>query len=155
SRGAGGHGSARAAGVPPSVGGARPTEPLGARPEVVPEGAASAAAFEILAEISRGILAQDDINDTLAMVLEGIARTGRFDVAFLALLNPRKDRLIGRLGYGDGVGEYLKGLSVPVAPDGGILTDAILARESRIVGQGTAAMLVPRGAPAPKIPAGS
>jgi len=125
------------------------------RPEAVPDGPSSAAAFEILAEISRGILAQDDINDTLAMVLEGIARTGRFEVAFLALLSPRKDRLLGRLGYGDGVGDYLKGLSMPVGPDGGVLTDAILAREPRIVAHGTATMLVPRGAPAPKIPAAS
>ena len=138
-----------------TAGAARPIEPAAARPEVVPDGPPTAAAFEILAEISRGILAQDDVNDTLAMVLEGIARTGRFDVAFLALLNPRKDRLIGRLGYGDGVVEYLKTLSVPVAPDGGVLTDAVLSREPRVVPHGTAAMLVPRGAPAPRIPAGS
>jgi hypothetical protein len=39
--------------------------------------------------------AQENINDTLAMVLEGIARTGGFDAAFLALLNARKDRLVG------------------------------------------------------------
>src|SRR4029079_1598119 len=79
----------------------------------------SMAAFEILAEITRAILAQENINDTLAMVLEGIARTGGFDAAFLALLNARKDRLIGRLGYGEGVAEFLSDLQVPLAPDAG------------------------------------
>src|SRR5262249_7999018 len=83
------------------------------------------------------------------------ARTGRFDVAFLALLNPRKDRLLGRLGYGDGVGEFLKGLCLPVAPNGGVLVDVILAREPRVVAQGTATMLGPHAAPVPKIPAAS
>ena len=154
-RSSAGHATPRPTAGPSSGAGPRAGDAAAPRPEIVPDGAATAAAFEILAEISRGILAQDDINDTLAMVLEGIARTGRFDVAFLALLNPRKDRLIGRLGFGDGVDEYLKGLSLSVAPNGGVLVDAILAREPRSVAQGAAAMLVPPGAPAPKIPAAS
>jgi HD-like signal output (HDOD) protein len=116
---------------------------------------ATTAAFEILAEITRGILAHENINDTLAMVLEGIARTGRFDVAFLALLNVRKDQLVGRLGYGDGVAEYLKTLCVPVSPEAGILAETVLAREPRTVAVGSPAMLVPRGTPVPAIPAAS
>ncbi len=118
-------------------------------------GHASMPAFEILAEISRAILAQENINDTLAMVLEGVVRTGRFDVAFLALLNGRRDRLDGRLGYGDGVDEYLRLLSVPLASGAGVLAESVLAQEPRMVTQGSPAMLVPPGAPAPAIPAAS
>jgi GAF domain-containing protein len=112
-------------------------------------------AIEILAEITRAILAQDDINGTLAMVLEGIARTGRFDVAFLALLNGKKDHLLGRLGYGDGVTEYLSALQVPIHAHSGVLAETMLARQPRIVPQGTSAMLVPPGVPAPRMPAAS
>lgn len=107
----------------------------------------------IVAEITRAILAQDDINGTLAMVLEGVARTGRFDAVFLALLNGRKDRLVGRLGYGHGVGQYLGALEVPLAPGAGLLAEAALTRAPQVVAAGTPAMLVPRGAPAPEIPA--
>jgi HD-like signal output (HDOD) protein len=120
-----------------------------------PAEAPATAAIEILAEITRAILAQDDINGTLAMILEGIARTGKFDVAFLALLNGKKDQLLGRLGYGDGVTEYLSALRVPVHAHSGVLAETMLARQPRIVPQGTSAMLVPPGTPAPKMPAAS
>ncbi len=123
--------------------------------EVVAAPEPTGAALEILAEVTRAILAQDDINGTLAMVLEGVARTGQFDVAFLALLNGRKDHIVGRLGYGHGVGDYLRALRVPLTPDGGALAEAVLARAPKVVTVGTAAMLVPRGAPVPAIPAAS
>jgi GAF domain-containing protein len=145
----------RTAASAPRMGVASPVDGAPERPGMAREVAPSTAAFEILAEITRGILAQEDINDTLAMVLEGIARTGRFDVAFLALLNARKDRLVGRLGYGDGVAEYLRALSIPLAPGAGMLADAVLAREPRVVPRGTPAMLVPNGSPVPTIPAAS
>lgn len=121
--------------------------------EVVAPPEPTAAAFEILAEITRAILAQDDINDTLAMVLEGVARTGQFDVAFLALLNGKKDHLVGRLGYGHGVAEYLSALRVPLVPEAGALAEAVLARAPKVVAQGAPAMLVPCGAAVPAIPA--
>lgn len=121
--------------------------------EVVTASEPSSAAFEILAEITRAILAQENINDTLAMVLEGVARTGRFDVAFLALLNGKKDHLIGRLGYGHGVTEYLSALRVPLTSGAGALADAVLARAPQVIPNGTASMLVPRGMPVPAIPA--
>jgi HD-like signal output (HDOD) protein len=105
----------------------------------------SMAAIEILAEITRAILAQDNINDTLAMVLEGIARTGGFDAAFLALLNARKDQLVGRLGYGEGVAEFLSTLQVPLVPDGGVLAEATLTREARVISEAGTRALMPRG----------
>ena len=115
----------------------------------------SMAAFEILAEITRAILAQENINDTLAMVLEGIARTGGFDAAFLALLNARKDRLVGRLGYGEGVAEFLSALQVPVLPEAGVLAEAVLARETRVITQAGTRALMPRGVAPPTIAAES
>lgn len=121
--------------------------------EVVASPEPTAAALEIVAEITRAILAQDNINDTLAMVLEGVARTGQFDVAFLALLNGKKDHLVGRLGYGHGVAEYLSALRVPLVPEGGALADAVLARAPRVVAEGSPAMLVPPGTAVPAIPA--
>ena len=70
----------------------------------------------------RAMLAQENINDTLAMVLEGVARTGGFDVAFLALLNGRKDHLVGRLGYGRRRGRVSeRAQRVPLTPDAGVL----------------------------------
>ncbi len=113
------------------------------------------AAFEILAEITRAILAQENINDTLAMVLEGVARTGGFDAAFLALMNVRKDHLLGRLGYGEGVTEFLSALDVPVLPESGVLADAVLAREPRLVPEHGTTALLPRGIRAPTIRAAS
>jgi len=129
------------------------SEPAARLREVVAAPEPTAAALEILAEITRAILAQDDINDTLAMVLEGVARTGQFDVAFLALLNGKKDHLVGRLGYGHGVAEYLSALRVPLVPEGGALAEAVLGRTPKVVAQGSPVMLVPRGAAVPAIPA--
>jgi HD-like signal output (HDOD) protein len=115
----------------------------------------SMAAFEILAEITRAILAQENINDTLAMVLEGIARTGGFDAAFLALMNTRKDRLVGRLGYGEGVAEFLSALQVPLLPEAGVLAEAVLARETRVITAAGTRALMPPGVKPPTIAAES
>src|SRR5262249_40438213 len=77
------------------------------------------AAREILAEISRATVEQDDITPVLFMVLEGIARAGGYDAAFLALVTVKRDRLVGRLGHGEGVEEYLSELAVPLRADAG------------------------------------
>jgi GAF domain-containing protein len=108
---------------------------------VTHDGGASHAALEILAEITRAILGHENINDTLAMVLEGIARTGGFEIAFLALLNGRKDHLVGRLGWGEGVAQYLAILRVPLVPGGGVLAEAMLERQARVLTTGGAAAL--------------
>lgn len=101
----------------------------------------SHAALGILAEITRAILGHENINDTLAMVLEGVARTGGFEIAFLALLNGRKDHLIGRLGWGEGVAQYLGTLRVPVMPGAGVFAEAVLEREPRVVTTNAASVL--------------
>jgi HD-like signal output (HDOD) protein len=109
------------------------------------------ATVEIVAEVTRSMVEQRDINQILLMVLEGVARIGRFDAVFLALLNRQKDRIVGRLGYGEGVDEYLSGLSVPVAPGAGVLAEAILARTPQVLREASSTVLVPPGAPAPRI----
>lgn len=112
-------------------------------------------ALEILAEISRATVEQDDINHVLFMVLEGIARAGGYDAVFLALLSVKQDRIVGRLGHGEGVEQYLSELAVPLRPDAGVLATTVLSRTPTIMPEGSPAQFVPAGAPVPHIPAAS
>ncbi len=130
-------GGVRAPGAPRPAANAAPAgEECDAGVAEVHEATSTHAAFAILAEITRAILGHENINDTLSMILEGVARTGGFDVAFLALLNGRKDQLVGRLGYGEGMTQYLRTLRVPLVPEAGVLAESVLAREPRIVAEG-------------------
>lgn len=94
------------------------------------------AALSIISEITRAIVEHDDINQTLAMVLEGVARAGRWDVVFFALLSGNRDQLVGRLGYGEDVKRWLTGLEVPLRADAGVLAECVLASKP-CVGTGT------------------
>lgn len=132
--------SGRAVGPAPA-----PTPAAAPRPVHEPHAAEPASPLAIIAEITQAILAHENINDILSMVLEGIARAGRFDSVLLALLNPTRDRLVGRLGFGDGVDAFLRTLVVPLRPDAGALAEAMLTREPRVVPVGSPADLVPRG----------
>ncbi len=100
------------------------------------------AALEVVAEITRAILQQDDINHTLSMVLEGVARSGGFQVVFFALRNPARDHLVGRLGYGEDVKPYLHELNLPLSPGAGVLADTVLQEQAHVV---------PDGSPAPQL----
>lgn len=102
-------------------------------------------ALAVIAEITQAILAHENINDILSMVLEGLARAGHFDSVLLALLNSTRDRIVGRLGFGEGVEAFLRTLVVPLRPDAGALVEAMLTRQARVVSKGTPADLVPRG----------
>ncbi len=102
-------------------------------------------ALAVIAEITQAILAGENINDVLSMVLEGLARAGHFDSVLLALLNPSRDRIVGRLGFGEGVEAFLRSLVVPLRADAGALAEAMVTRQARVVAQGTPADLVPRG----------
>jgi len=135
---------------------ARPRLPAVPRPAAAPPPAAAEVAsptdtLRLVAEITRSIAEQRDINQVLLMVLEGLARTGRFDVVFLALLTRGRERLVGRLGCGDGVEEYLARLEAPVRPDAGVLADVVLSGTSHVVSDGSAALLVAPGAATPTI----
>jgi HD-like signal output (HDOD) protein len=128
--------------------------PAPAREEVTLGTEQAGEALALVAEITRSIIEQRDINHVLLMILEGVARMGRFDAVFLALLTRERDRLVGRLGYGDGVDEYLAGLAVPVHPGGGVLAETVLARAARVVTDGAAHLPVSAGS-APRVPAAS
>ena len=99
----------------------------------------------VVGEITGAMLANENINDILSMVLEGLARTARYDSVLLALLDPSRDRVVGRLGFGEGVEEFLRTMVVPLDPGAGVLADAILARQPRVVPKGSPGDLVPRG----------
>jgi len=112
----------------------------------------AATALGIIADITRSILDRNKITETLSMVLEGIGRIGDFEVVILALLNLKADRLVGRLGYGEGVQESLGSLSVALQKGAGLIAETVLQRTPQIVPEASAAVLVPRRAPAPRIP---
>jgi GAF domain-containing protein len=101
------------------------------------------------------MLDADDPDHTLSMVLEGIGRVGRFDLVLLALLDPGENALVVRLAYGERVEEGLRVLVVPCGAGSGLLAETLLGRAPRLVAEGTAALLVPAGAPAPPLPAGA
>jgi len=126
---------------------ARRTPPPEAEAPVPVEPATTDApsALAVIAEITQAILSGENINDLLSMVLEGLARSGHFDSVLLALLNPTRDRIVGRLGFGDGVEGFLRSLVVPLRPDAGALAEVMLTRQPRVVPKGTPADLVPRG----------
>jgi HD-like signal output (HDOD) protein len=113
------------------------------RPPVPGAGGIDGAALDMITEITRSVLERENINTTLAMIVEGVARTGGFDTVFLAVLNVRKDHLTGRLGFGDDIRERLAALSEPVREGAGILSETVLTRAPK---------LVPCGTPAPNMP---
>jgi len=140
--------------TPPAGATAPATAPPPPETEAVAALGDASATLSLVAEITRSIVEQRDVNEVLLMILEGVARMGRFDVVFLALLSQDRDRLVGRFGYGEGVEKDIATLSVPVRPGAGFLADTVLARTPGVV-DGGAARLVPAGAPAPAIPATS
>lgn len=95
------------------------------------------AIIAIVAEMSRAMLERFDINDILAMAIEGIARAGRFDVVCLFLVTPARDALHARLGVGDGAKTALADLRLPLGPAGGIVAEAVLTGCPRSVADGT------------------
>jgi HD-like signal output (HDOD) protein len=140
------HAAADAAACAPAAPEASPAVAAGTEP------APELAAVGILAEVSRAILEDENINTTLSMVLEGVARTGHFDLVLLALVNTARDGLVGRLGYGEGLDEYLDTLAVPLEPGAGVLAETVLDGRARIVEDGSPALLVRAGAPPPRVP---
>ena len=86
------------------------------------------------------------------MVLEGVARCGAFDVVLLALLTTQKDRVVGRLAYGDGAQGCLASIAAPLERGAGVIAECILTRAPAVYPAGTAALLVPPGTSAPRLP---
>lgn len=113
---------------------------------------AAHAALELVTEITQATVDGTDITTVLSMVLEGIARCGTFDVVLLALLTTQKDRVVGRLAYGDGAQSCLPAIAAPLERGSGVIAECILGRAPGVYPAGTAALLVPPGTPAPRLP---
>jgi GAF domain-containing protein len=116
-------------------------------------GADPALALAIITEITDSIRGGLELNQVLGAILEGIARSGGFDVVVLSLLDRDRRRLVARLGYGEGVASQLDRLSVALQPGAGLLAETVLARTPSIVAAGDARQLVPPGARLPVLPA--
>jgi HD-like signal output (HDOD) protein/GAF domain-containing protein len=116
-----------------------------AGPLVTPSDGVNVAMLDMISEITRSVLEHEDINTTLAMVVEGVARAGGFDTVFFALLNPQKDRITGRLGLGDHIRERLEALSQPVHEGSGMLATTVMTRTPQLVVRGTPASNMPLG----------
>lgn len=112
-----------------------------------------ALATEIAAEISRAIVEREPLTNVLSAVLEGVARSGRFDAVVLALASGAQDSLRSRLSVG--AKEDLASLTVPLVHEGGMLAETALSRAPRIVERGGTALLVPAGAAVPRQEIGS
>jgi len=139
--------------LPRTVPGRRPADGVRAREAepAAPTSPGNATAADtpslvaVLGEITQATLAGENINDILSMVLEGLGRTAGYDSVLLALLNASRGRIVGRLGFGEGVDEFLRTMVVPLRPGAGALADAILCHEPRVVPAGTPADLAPGG----------
>jgi len=135
--------------------GASPPDPSPAALAAVPAGTArggdTTLAIDVVLEVSSSILVDDDVNHNLTAVVEGIARSGPFDVVILALLNPERDRLSGRFGFGPRIEEQMPRVVAPLRRGAGLLAEVVLDGAPRIVEDGGAAMLVPSGAPIPHV----
>jgi HD-like signal output (HDOD) protein len=108
--------------------------------------------LEAVADITRSIIEQRDINDILLMILESLVRVIGFDVAFLALVTVQRDRIVGRMSCGTGTDEPVAGFSVRLARGASVLADVVLERRSRVVTDGGPDMLVAPGTPPPALP---
>lgn len=120
-------------------------------PAAAPFPSAEQRRLEVVAEITRSIIEQRDINDILLMILESIVSVVEFDAALLALVNVQRDRIVGRMGCGAGVEELVGRLAVPLTRGTNVLADVVLERRSQLVSEGAAALL---GTP-PALPARS
>ena len=133
---------------------ALPSSVAGVAPHA-PHAQDASLAIDVAVEVTRSILIDDDVNHNLTAVVEGIARSGPFDVVVLALLTPKRDRVVARLCFGPASEGQLARLSMPLRRGAGLLAEAVLDRTPRIVEAGSASLLVPPGAAVPEIAADS
>jgi hypothetical protein len=94
--------------------------------------------LEAVADITRSVIEQRDINDILCMVLESLVRVVAFDVAFLALVTVQRDRIVGRMSCDPATEDAVARLTVPLTRGAGVLADVVLERRSQMVVDGSA-----------------
>jgi HD-like signal output (HDOD) protein len=126
--------------------------PASPAPSAAPFSSVEHRCLEAVADITRSVIEQRDINDILLMVLESLVRVVGFDVAFLALVTVQRDRIVGRLSCGATTEDAVTRLTVPLTRGASVLADVVLERRSRLVVEGSAGMLVAHGTPAPSLP---
>jgi hypothetical protein len=115
----------------------------------------AALAIDVAVEISGTILDDGDVNHTLTAVVEGVARSGGFDVVVLGLVNKGRDQVAPRFCFGTELEREGGRLTAPLRRGAGLIAEAVLDATPRVVEHGTTMMLVPSGAPVPRIAASS
>jgi HD-like signal output (HDOD) protein len=123
-------------------------------PPVAHRGDASLA-IDVAVEITGTILEDGDVNHSLTAVIEGIARGGGFDVVVLGLVNKARDQVAPRFCFGTELEREGGRLAAPLRRGAGLIAEAVLDASPRVVEHGTTMMLVPSGAPVPRIAATS
>lgn len=118
---------------------------------VAPHHADTALAIDVAIEVTGSILLDDDVNHNLTAVVEGVARSGPFDVVVLALATPARDRVLARLCYGPGIEPDVQRLDAPLKHGAGLLAEAVLDAAPKIIASGSAAMLTPPDVAPPRI----
>ena len=140
----------------PGSGGERSTP--GARSEAEPTPARhsdTGLAVDVAVEVTGAILEDGDVNHSLPALLEGVARAGGFDVVVLGLVGRDRDQVTPRFCYGTDLEREGGRLAAPLRRGAGLIAEAVLDATPRVVERGTTMMIVPAGAPVPRIAASS
>ncbi|MBM4245144.1 MAG: HDOD domain-containing protein [Deltaproteobacteria bacterium] len=156
----------KAAALAPGGGGAKAPPAKASPPDVVvqaqPPGpvpplwsADASLAVDVAVEVTGSILDDEDVNHNLIAVVEGVARAGGFDVVVLGLVSKARDVVVPHFCYGTDLEREGGRLAAPLRRGAGLLAEAILDATPRVVERGTTMMLVPAGAPVPRIAASS
>lgn len=112
-------------------------------------------AVDVAVEVTGAILDDGDVNHSLTAVVEGVARSGGFDVVVLGLVSKARDQVAPRFCYGTELEREGGRLAAPLRRGAGLIAEAVLDAAPRVVESGTTMMLVPSGAPVPRIAASS
>jgi len=112
-------------------------------------------AVDVAVEVAGSILNDEDVNHNLMALVEGVARAGGFDVVVLGLVSKERDVVVPRFCYGTDLEREGRRLAAPLRRGAGLLAEAILDATPHVVERGTTMMLVPAGAPVPRIAASS
>ena len=130
-------------------------EPVAHEDAHAPRRGDTSLAVDVAVEVTGAILGDEDVNHNLTAVVEGIARAGGFDVVALGLVNRAHDHVTPRFCYGTDLEREGGRLAAPLRRGAGLLAESVLDGTPRVVESGTTMMLVPAGAPVPRIAASS
>lgn len=129
--------------------------PAGSAPAPAERHGDVALAVDVAVEVTGAILDDGDVNHNLTAVVEGIARSGGFDVVVLGLVGKGREQVVARFCYGTDLEREGGRVAAPLRRGAGLIAEAVLDGTARVVERGTTMMLVPAGAPVPRIAASS